>query len=475
MVITSTPPSVFISSTVKEFRDLRSAIAYTLRIQGFTVHQSEAADFDIKGDRSAFEECFANIRDCDFYILLVGSTRGNLFKDGVSITRQEYRIARDAFLSTGRPRLLFYLLEAAEVALQGNQKVQSAAGIDDPDHLASFIDEIQRPKIEGTPNYLTRFRDFENVMNSLASRMNLGRTLSEKLIRHSLLSELLSNLTLMVERSGTSAFPRHWYMSKARENIQLVPKNLNQNVLITDDQVISLGFSLVGRTRGENLKTRSIEDALDRGVFLTFNPTNGTLQESPLHKALQQTFRDIQTLRHLDTPTAQEKWDISIATAISARWQGRPNSLAILGYDLASALAHYDLVENVFRGHLALCQVLLGLSEELPSYQRQPLTPLGEQEEQKIHAERVSEAEISQLIQNNIWPFGTRVSKEVYGKTRADQVKKITDDMYTTLTNLGIDVDQYKDIRDILEGTAEEYLDKHTALPEEGIEDRKAK
>lgn len=469
MLITGTPPSVFISSTVREFRDLRSAIAYTLRAQGFTVYQSEASDFDIHGDRSAIEECLANIRDCDFYILLVGNTRGNLFEDGISITRQEYRTARDAFLSTGRPRLFFYLRETTELALQGNRKAQSAAGIDDPNHLVSFIDEIQRPGIEGAPNYLTRFRDFEHLMNSLVIRMNLGRTLSEKIIRHSLLSELLSNLSNMVWRSGTSAYLRHRYMHKTRESIQITPEDVDQNVLITDDQVISLTFSLVGRTRSANLKTRSIEDALDRGVFLTFNPTSGSLQESVLHKALQQTFEDIQALRYLDrTITDQVEWDTSILVAIKARWRGRPSPLAIPGFNLASAFRHYDLMEDIFQEHLALCQVLLGFSEELPSYHRRPLTPLGEQEQQKIRAEIVSGIEISKLIQSNIWPFGNRVPRQVFGKTREDQVKKIADNMYKILTNLGIKAEQD---RDILEGAAEDYLDMNTSPPEEGIQD----
>jgi len=468
MLITNSPPSVFISSTINEFRDLRSAIAYTLRAQGFTVYQSEAADFDIHGDRSAIEECLANICNCDFYILLVGNTRGNLFEDGISITRQEYRTARDAFLSTGRPRLFFYLRKTTELALQGNRKAQLAAGIDDPNHLASFIDEIQRPGIEGAPNYLTRFLDFEYLMNSLAIRMNLGRTLSEKIIRHSLLSELLSNLSNMVLRSGTSAFPRHRYMHKTRESIQIAPKDLKQNVLITDDQVISLTFSLVGRTRGENLKTRCIEDALDRGVFLTFDPTSGTPQESVLHKALQQTFEDIQALRYFDMPTDQEEWDINILNAISARWRGRPNSLAILGFNLISAFRHYDLMEDIFQGHLALCQVLLGLSEEFSSYHRRPLTPLGEQERQKIRAEKVSGIEISKLIQNKIWPFGNKVPRQVFGKTREDQVKRIADNIYKTLSNLGIEAKQHKDILKIV---AEDYLDTETPLPEEGIQD----
>ena len=473
MLITSTPPSVFISSTVKEFRDLRSAIAYTLRVQGFTVFQSEASDFNIRGDRSAIEECLANIGDCDFYILLVGNTRGNLFEDGISVTRQEYRTARDACLSRGRPRLLFYLRDTTELALQSNQEAQLAAGIDDPNHLASFIDEIQRPGIEDAPSFLTRFRDFEHLMNSLVIRMNLGRNLSEKLIRHSLLSELLSNLSNMVWRSGTSAFLRHWYMNKTRDSIQITPEGVDQSVLITDDQVISLTFSLVGRTKSENLKTRSIEDALDRGVFLTFDPTSGTLQESVLHKALQQTFEDIQALHYLDrTIPDQVKWDTSILVAIKARWRGRPNPLAIPGFDLASAFRHYDLMEDIFQEHLALCQVLLGLSEELPSYYRRPLTPLGEQEQQKIRAEIVSGIEISKLIQSNIWPFGNRVPRQVFGKTREDQVKKIADSTYKTLTNHGIEAEQY---RDILERAAENYLDMATSPPEEGIQDLGAK
>jgi len=471
MLITSTPPSVFISSTVKEFRDLRSAIAYTLRVQGFTVYQSEASDFDIHGDRSAIEECLANICDCDFYILLVGSTRGNLFKDGISITRQEYRTARDAFLSTGRPRLFFYLRENTEVALQGNRKVKSAAGIDDPDHLASFIDEIQRPGIEGAPNYLTRFHDFEHLMDSLVRRMNLGRTLSEKIIRHSLLSELLLNLSNMVERSGTSAYPRHRYMRKTRDSIQITTKNLDQKVLITDDQVTSLAFALVGRTRGENLKTSCIEDALDRGVFLTFSPADGMPQESVLHKVLQQAFEDIQALRYLDRATDQKTWDFNILAAISTRRRGHPNSLAIPGFDLASAFRHYDLMEDLFQGHLATCRVLLGLTEEFPSHQRRPITPLGEQEQQKLRAQTVSGIEISGLIQNNIWPFGNRVPRDVYGKTRADQVKKVVDNMYKILKDLGIE----KQNKDILKKAAEYYLDMDTPLPEEGIQDLGAK
>lgn len=461
-------PSVFISSTVKEFRDLRSAIAYTLRAQGVTVFLSEAADFDVRGDRSAIEECFANIRASDYYILLIGSTRGNLYEEGTSITRKEYRVARNQFLCSGRPRLFFYLREAAGIALRGYQEVQKAAGIDYPDHLNSFIDEVERPQIDGAPNYLTRFHDFEDLIHSVTSRLNLGRTLSETLTRHSLASELLSNLTLMMERAGTTAVPRHRYMSRIREGISITEQDLCQRIVLSDDQVISLVFALPGRTRGKDLRTKAIEESLDRGVFLTFNAANGTVEESPLHKALRHTSEDIQTLCRLDTPNAAPDWDSKILTDIKARWRGHPDLFKVMGHDLAYTLAHYDRVENVFSGHLALCKVLLGMSEELQSYQRQPTTPLGNLMEQQISAERVSAGEITFLIQNSIWPFGPRVPREIFGTTRKEQVQKIADKMHTILTNAGIDVDLHQGI---LKNAAEKFLDEHTALPEEGIED----
>ena len=476
MLIPDTPhptsPSVFISSTVREFRDLRSAIAYTLRAQGLTVYLSEAADFDVRGDRSAIEECFENIRACDYYILLIGTTRGNLFEEGTSVTRQEYRVARDRFLSSGRPRLFFYLREAAETALQGGQEAQKAAEIDDPDHLASFIGEVQRPRIEGVPNYLTRFRDFEDLIHSVKSRLNLGRTLSETLIRHSLVSELASNLTLMAARTSGIVFPRHRYMSRMRQEISITPQELGKRIILSDDHVISLVFALVGRTRGKDLRTKAIEESLDRGVFLRFNPASGTLEESPLHEALRQTFEDVIALRQLDTPTTHPEWDSKILTDISSRWRGRPHSFEVMGHDVAYALSHYDRVENVFSGHFALCKVLLGLSEELQSYQRRPVTPLGEREEQKLRAERVSAAEIALLIQNDIWPFGTRIPRTVFGMTREEQIQGIADNMRTILTNAGIDANLYPDT---LKKAAEDFLDNYTSLPGEGIEDLQSK
>jgi len=463
----SNQPSVFISSTIKEFRDLRSAIAFTLSEQGFIVYQSEASDFDIKGDRTAIDECFENIDNSDYYILLIGNKRGNLFEEGVSITRQEYRVARSAFMSLRRPRLFFYLRRDTEKSSQSSHAEQLASGIDDPEHLKSFIEEIQQPGIEGAPNYLTRFDDFKELMQSLIVRMNLGRNLAEKLVRYSLLSELLSNLTHIMNRSGTSVFLPHHFMSKVRERLNITSNDIYGKITVEDDLVLPLGMALIGRTKGEELSTKIIETALNQGIFLTFDRATGNLQESSLHIALRQIFEDIQLLRSLDSSNAPQGWGLNIVTAVSAKRKGDLHTLNLACIDLASALAYYDRIENIFHGHLAFCRVLLGLDDEIQSYQRQPLTVFGDIEEHKIRKEKVSEAEISHLIQNNIWPLGTKVPRDIFGATNEDQVKNVAEHMVSILNKAGINGNQFKDV---MEKAAKNYLDKETASPKEGIE-----
>ena len=58
---------------------------------------SEAWDFPVLGDHSAFQECIENIRSSDLYVLIVDKTRGSLYTPNVSVTRQELRVARESF------------------------------------------------------------------------------------------------------------------------------------------------------------------------------------------------------------------------------------------------------------------------------------------------------------------------------------------------------------------------------------------
>src|SRR5215203_3874197 len=89
-------PRVFVSSTIYDLRDLRSAIKYWLEELGLQVELSEATDFSRRPNQGAFQSCFGVIARCDFYVLLVGGRRGQWYvKDKASVTQQEYRTAVD--------------------------------------------------------------------------------------------------------------------------------------------------------------------------------------------------------------------------------------------------------------------------------------------------------------------------------------------------------------------------------------------
>ena len=399
------PPTIFISSTVKEFADIRSALAHNLRALGFFVYLSESNEFEISGDRSAMDECFTNIRKSDVFILIVGKTKGTPFIDDISVTRQEFRVAREASLNQSRPRLLLYLRNEAEATLDSNTV--------DGAHLASFINEIQEPQNPQTPNFLHRFNDSDDLMKSLETNLNLGRNLAEQMFRHVLLNELLENLSSILERKDKLVITHNSYFSNTRDQIQLTTSdigNADKYINITREHAKSIIYLLTGKA-GTTLKTNVIEDAIEQGLLLSFNSATGQLTESPLHNAMKLALKDIQAIQVTDSHPNDNKWDINILAAISMGIKRNALKIQVRAIDLVYLLHYYDCIENVFQGHLAICQVLLGVCDILPQYQRRPSTPLGENMENQINNETITASEVSQLITNGLLSIGNQISK----------------------------------------------------------------
>ena len=88
-------PKVFLSSTIHDFRDLRTAIRVWLEEYGFEVQASEFNDFPQIPDKNSYESCLKAIDEADYFVLLVGSRVGGVYDaaKGISITRMEYQHA----------------------------------------------------------------------------------------------------------------------------------------------------------------------------------------------------------------------------------------------------------------------------------------------------------------------------------------------------------------------------------------------
>lgn len=64
-------PTFFISSTIFDFRDLRSALKFYLEEQGCQVLTSETNDFKKPLDEHSYDACLKAIEAADYFILLM--------------------------------------------------------------------------------------------------------------------------------------------------------------------------------------------------------------------------------------------------------------------------------------------------------------------------------------------------------------------------------------------------------------------
>ncbi len=69
-------PRIFISSTIYDFRDMRTALKYWLEQLGYEVVLSEFNDFPKSHDTNSLDAALEVLRASDYYILLVGSRVG---------------------------------------------------------------------------------------------------------------------------------------------------------------------------------------------------------------------------------------------------------------------------------------------------------------------------------------------------------------------------------------------------------------
>lgn len=126
-------PRVFVSSTIRDFSDLRSGLKYWLEERGIDVWMSEFPDAAREPDAGTLGACRAALEASDFYVLLVGGRKGWTVEPGLTATRWEFRIALE--ITRHRPlRIVVLVREQIKAALNvapPDARDIPAAGIED--------------------------------------------------------------------------------------------------------------------------------------------------------------------------------------------------------------------------------------------------------------------------------------------------------------------------------------------------------
>lgn len=302
----SNKPRIYVSSTIYDFADLRSALKYWLEEFDFEVQMSEFNDFEVNLDLNSFQACLDSIKNCDYFILLIGGRRGALFneKKEISITQQEYRTAYD-LVKKGEIKIISFIRKSvwdikedrkslSESLKDKNiKKIESKIIEESPEFIFQFIDEVRRAeemkqavkRKSGFPinNWIYKFDSYKDIFEALKRHLNLTGNLQEKAIKCNLMDELERNV-----KESDIKFENGKYSGNI---ITILNIKTLLNIKKTDNQInikkelfMQLAISFI--IFRQNFRSFALKEAIKSGIFLEYDRELGKYEVGKVQRLL---------------------------------------------------------------------------------------------------------------------------------------------------------------------------------------------
>lgn len=303
-------PTIFLSSTVFDFADLRGALKDYLELRGCRVLASEFTDFTRPLDKHSYEACLETIEQADLFVLLIGRRIGGWFDEPnqISITRAEFRHAYK-LAQQGRIRILCFVrsdvwdhrqsvrdLERAlkqDSELNDQQRTRLAnhptLAMDNATAIISFIDEVAKNNetaraVKGLgeapiANWIWPFSTFSQVRQALDPLILHGLTVQDAAGRKALekqLHQMLQNIVPLVQ--GAPLNPINSVLN-LRTTLNLQSEMLTQTIIL-DEKRWSRLASLLVHSQNVNADTSSISAHLSSSLLLNYDPGTGTFKQT---------------------------------------------------------------------------------------------------------------------------------------------------------------------------------------------------
>jgi hypothetical protein len=415
-------PTFFISSTIHDFRDLRSALKFFLEELGCKVLASEYNDFEKPLDVHSYEACLRAIHAADYFILLIGSRVGGWYNDAdrVSITQREYREAYQ-LQAAGKLKLLnFVRSEVWNVREDRRElaKFLESTGLDttirstianhptkfatDAEFLISFINEVSRnaetqAAVHGlreppTGNWIHTFTAFRDVIDVLNQHVLSSIPVEDMTVKRLLRRELRQLLTqcLVKFAEGKVVSPR-WWIDRFHEDspITLEGKHNEFTSVATKrwDAIATFSIHLLAT----ELHVTVLPQVLARPTFLEFDLATNAYQETPVYEALLSLQHQIRRFNECNTTE-------NLAVVYAHRKLHRsPNmdQIEIETTKLAALLNLFDRWSNVIDLSAAILKYLDGQPFQLPNLR--PDTPVQGMQEM-LEREIPTEADLNTFL-----------------------------------------------------------------------------
>lgn len=414
-------PTFFISSTIYDFRDLRSALKFYLEEQGCKVLASEFNDFEKPLDKHSYEACIESIRSADYFVLLIGTRVGGWYDEvnQISITQREYREAYQLH-TAGRLRLLNFVRSEVWQAKEDRRalaKYLETTNLDAPtrnaianhssktaanaNFLIRFIDEVSRNEetkraVQGkgpapSGNWIHVFTGFRDIVDVLNGQVFASIPVEDMTARRLLRRELRDFVGRCLVKGKKDVYSPRFVIDRFHEEHPITLEGRNDE------------FTAVGTKRWDMLSTFAmhllscqihpvvLQQVLSRPTFLEFDLVSNSYKETPVHDALVRLQEEIR--RFNDSNTSD---NLSVVFQHSPRRRPFPtDSIEIETVKLAGLLHLLDRWSNVLELSAAILRHLDGKLFVFPNLR--PDTPVQGMQEM-LNAERPSEQDISSFV-----------------------------------------------------------------------------
>lgn len=363
-VPTTGAPRVFISSTVLDFKDLRSALRYLLEQYGFEVLTSDTADFPHRLDVEAREAAVATVDMCGYYVLLVGHRYGTRLGD-ISVTQTEYRRAV-ARAQSGEMSLLVLARESV-VQLWRHPGSAPPKEADDWTGTCEFLSEIAGQDLPGVSNWVHPFGSFRDVAEVVTANLRLTGPLRRRALEANLLWEARENVKrCFYARRGhpPRLIPGTFDASTVPE-----PGDLSASYNLSKAQAQQLAwFRLLcpGGVRG--LKRAILEDAITSGEFLDFRRADAGYDVGGVQALLLELSGRIEQLAAASDPAIlMPDMQADLAAITRAARRDSTGGVRVHGDTLRWFFVLRNQLFNIYASTVMLARHLSGIDPSLRS------------------------------------------------------------------------------------------------------------
>jgi len=140
-------PNIFVSSTILDLHHLRDSIRDAIVEIGYVPVMSEYGDIGYLPSDSAEDSCYLAMKDCQLAIILISKRYGYIANNGVSVTHNEFRTARNQSIP------VIFLVDQEIMSFKRvfdtneNKGKLSFPGMDNPSKVFELISEFAESKI----------------------------------------------------------------------------------------------------------------------------------------------------------------------------------------------------------------------------------------------------------------------------------------------------------------------------------------